>query len=81
MINETKEDAIRTLRELLSERGIELSDGEVEDFGIKGGETNAELDEMAHDYWSDLRSDIAESKNRQYEEDNDEQAYYNEQNH
>jgi len=56
-----KQQSEATLNEMLNSYGIEnLSPRELRDFDLQGGETNAQLDEMARDYASDIASERAE---------------------
>lgn len=64
MVNETKQQAIETLNEMLQEYGLSpLNDNEIQDWGIAGGETNAQLQEWVNDYVSDIHSEECEGEN------------------
>jgi len=49
----------------LKERGFELKQGEIRDFGLHGFEKDPEIIQMANDYLSEIQSDRAESKHLQ----------------
>lgn len=62
VINETFAEAFETLNDILQELGEKPVSENVarNDFAIEGGETNAQLQEWARDYSSELASDEAE---------------------
>lgn len=64
-INQTKEEAIAIFNDFLIEFGIEpLSEAELRDFEIKGGETNSQLREWAKDYANEISTERCESRIR-----------------
>lgn len=65
MSNTTFQDAFETFNEILEELGQEpISENTARnDFGIIGGETDAELYEWARDYASEIHTEICASKN------------------
>lgn len=64
VINETREESIETLNYYLEEKGIEpLTESELRDWDIRGGETNAQLNEWAIALANDLHTEKCESKN------------------
>jgi len=63
IINETKEEAVETFKDYLSEFGIEsISEKHLKEFAIEGGETNSQLREYASDYASEIHTEMCESK-------------------
>ena len=66
VINETFEDSLETFNYFLSEVGQPAVNEKTArmDFGIVGGETNAELQEWARDYASECHTEKCESKNQ-----------------
>ena len=63
MINATRQDAIDTFTYFLEKRNIDFEKWMIQDFGIEGGETNDQLEEMVNDYVSECRTERCESKN------------------
>lgn len=58
MINATFSEALETFNECLNELGLEpFNETEARDLGIVGGETNAQLSELAHDIYSDEQTE------------------------
>jgi uncharacterized protein (UPF0210 family) len=64
IINETFKESFETFNELLEEYGVPTISEKVaiQDFGIIGGETNAELSEWASDYVSELHTEKCAAK-------------------
>jgi hypothetical protein len=63
VINETREESIETLNDFLEELGIEpLTEKELRDWDIRGGETNFQLKEWARDYASECHTEKCSSK-------------------
>ena len=63
VINETREEAIETFNDYLEEFGCKhLSEKELIDWNIRGGESNAQLREWAHDYASEMHTEQCEEK-------------------
>ncbi len=62
VINETQGEAIQTLNDIIEEyhKPPVTAQQSTTDWGIKGGETNAELYEWVREYISDCESDAAE---------------------
>lgn len=68
MVNVTKQDAELTLVELLVGHGLTIEKNMISDFGLEGGETNAQIQEMVNDYLSDLHTEkCAEKQAWRYE--------------
>lgn len=65
MKNETFAESLETFNYFLSELGIDPISENVAraDFGIQGGETDAELDGWARDYASDCHTEQCVAKN------------------
>lgn len=64
VINETREEAIETLNSYFEDMGVEpLSEKELKDWNIVGGETNSELQNWVKDYVSELHTNKCENKN------------------
>lgn len=65
VINETQAESIQTIKDILEEFGIEAPSDSllISDWGIVGGETNAQLDEMVKDFASELHSERCAHKN------------------
>jgi protein gp37 len=60
----SKQESIETLNYYLEERGCEpLSEKELIDWNIVGGETDSELQSMVNDYVSELHTNECENKN------------------
>ena len=60
----SKQESIETLNYYLEERGCKpLTEKELIDWNIVGGETDSELRSMANDYVSELYSVLGENKN------------------
>ena len=59
VINETQLESLQTIKEMFAELGVQApSDRElISDWGIKGGETNAQLNEWAKDYASEIHTE------------------------
>ena len=58
IINETIEESIQTMKDIFEEMKVgEFDEIDAACFDIKGGETNAELSEMASDYRNDLATE------------------------
>jgi hypothetical protein len=65
VINETFQESFEAFNEILAEYGaapIPEKDARLE-FGIVGGETNAELSEWASDYVSEMHTEKCAAKN------------------
>jgi len=63
IINETFEESLETFNEYLSDYGMELMDEcEAKDW-INGGETNAQLKELASDIANEHHTTMCENKN------------------
>ena len=57
IVNESREESIETLNDFLLEFGVEpLTESELRDWDIRGGETNRQLREWASDLANDLLS-------------------------
>lgn len=64
LIAATKEEAVEFINELLTDAGESpLRDSEVSDWGIKGGETFAQLEEWTNDYLSECHTEKCAAKN------------------
>ena len=64
VINETREESIETLNSYFEDMGVEpLSEKELKDWNIVGGETNSELQNWVKDYVSELHTNECENKN------------------
>ncbi len=62
-INLTKKESIDTLNEMLVEKGLTpLTESEINDWGIMGGESNAQLQEWVNDFVSELHSENCVAK-------------------
>lgn len=67
---ETKSEAESVLIECLEARGLtDLTASEITDFCLKGGETVAEIDEMAQGFCSECQTEISENKRVAYEQE------------
>ena len=63
MKNLTFEESLETFNSFLEEMGeAHLSESEVRDFGIQGGETNAQLEEWARDFVSEIQTEKCAEK-------------------
>lgn len=63
VLNETFEESLETFNYYLSEYGMEIMDDcEAKDW-INGGETNAQLKELASDIASEHHTNMCENKN------------------
>lgn len=64
IINETRHESIETLNHFFDEFGIKhLNESKLQNWGIIGGETNAQLREWASDYASEMHSEKCAAKN------------------
>lgn len=63
MINQTREDSIATIMEMMAPIDPQFTEKDLIDWGIKGGETNAELEQMVHDYRSEMHTEMCAAKN------------------
>jgi len=65
VINETREESIEVLTDMLGEYGLEpLTETELNDWGIIGGETNDQLQEWVNDYVSEIHSEMCAEQNQ-----------------
>jgi len=64
VINETFAESFEAFNDMLTELGQPVISEKVakSDFGIMGGETNAELQEWANDYASEVHTEAAADK-------------------
>jgi len=61
---ENKQESIEYLNQFITEAGVRaLTESELRDWGINGGESYAELEIFAKDYLSDIHTEICEAKN------------------
>ena len=64
VVNLTRNESIETLNDYLQEYGCEpLTESELRDWDIRGGETHRQLQEWAKDFASERESERAENKN------------------